>query len=215
MPSPVALKMPDRSLSSASTSQSEVADVDELDVSLRRRRGEHLAAARETVGPGGEPSRRIVGADDETGADDQRPVSEHVLDGAFAEGLQRAVVLVRVAHLLDRLVRERPDRARLVHGAAEVGVDGDAGDEGVAAGAWLEERRRRADNARDVATRVDHGIPLTPREHLEAAVAVAVQLLDLRIELRARPAAVEEGELVTAAESGVGDRPAEEPRAAE
>src|SRR4029077_11606232 len=76
--------------------EGEVADVDELDVSLGWSPGEHAAAAGQTMRSVGEPSGRIVGADDQTRPDGERPVPVELLDRALAEGLQRAVVLVRV-----------------------------------------------------------------------------------------------------------------------
>jgi hypothetical protein len=52
-------------------------------------------------------------------------------------------------------------------------------------------------------------------ERREVAGPVADEALGVRVQARIRPAAVEERELVAALESCVGDRAAEEPRAAE
>ena len=72
-----------------------------------------------------------------------------------------------------------------------------------------------ADDAREVARRVDDGVPLAPAEALEATVAVADDPLQLRVELRAGPAAVEERHLVATLERRVDHRAAHELRAAE
>ena len=68
---------------------------------------------------------------------------------------------------------------------------------------------------RDVAGGVEHGVPPAALERREPAVAVAVQLLDLRKESGVRLAAVESGHLVPAGERGLDQRVAEELRAAD
>src|SRR5262249_54248855 len=120
-----------------------------------------------------------------------------------------------LAHLLDGLVGERADRARLVHRAAEVGIHRDARDEAIASDSSGEQFGRGAHDPRHVAGRVDRRVPLATGERVQPAVAVADELLDLGIEIRVGVAAVEERPLVPAAEGGVGDRPADELRPAE
>src|SRR4029453_17329564 len=69
--------------------------------------------------------------------------------------------------------------------------------------------------AREVAARVDHRVPCATGKTGEGAPPVPDEPLDVGIQLRVRRAAVEEGQLVAALERRVGDRTAEEPRAAE
>jgi hypothetical protein len=78
-----------------------------------------------------------------------------------------------------------------------------------------EQLGRGADDARDVAGRVDDRVPAPALERSQVAVAVAAQVLRLRIELGPGAAAVEERQLVTGGERRLRDRAPEELRPAE
>ena len=136
-------------------------------------------------------------ADDQAGPDDERPLAEHLADGVFAERLQRAVVGEVRREGVDRVVAELGDGAVLVHRRAEVGVHRDARHEAVEA-ADQERLRRGAHDVRDVAARVDDCVPAPAGERCQVARPVALDPLHLGVELRIRPPAVEERELVAA-----------------
>ena len=74
---------------------------------------------------------------------------------------------------------------------------------------------RGADDARDVAGRVDDGGEGATGERAEVAVAVPVPMLGCRKEVRIRAPPVEERQLVIARERRLGDGAAEELRPAE
>jgi hypothetical protein len=180
-----------------------------------RSRREHRASARGPHRPVREPVGRIVRADDEARPDDQRAFAEHLLHRALAERLERPVVLEFGAELLDCLVRHRPERARLGRRLRQVGVDRDGRDEGVVRDRVRERAGRGADDAREVAGRVDRRVPGAAFERRQVSVAVAVELLDLRKEVRVRLPAVEERDLVPAGERVLGESSPEEPGATE
>jgi hypothetical protein len=153
-----------------------------------------------------------VRADDQPGARDRRAAREDLLDVAFARRLEPAVV---AGDLLRRRVLELRERRRLVEaGAIRRGVGRDRRDEEVVRRV-AQQLRRCAYEPRYEAGGVDDGVPLPSLERVQVAVAVAAQLLRVREEPRIRPPAVEERQLVPARERLLGDRPAEELRAAE
>ena len=120
----------------------EVAHVDELHLSLRRRRSEHVAAASD---PCGQYVKRPVGSCGPT----IRPAArgarsgEDRLGDSLAERLQRAVVREVAAARRADLV-ELGDGLVLVGRLAKLGVDGDARDEEVVAGRVGEQLGRRS-----------------------------------------------------------------------
>jgi len=71
------------------------------------------------------------------------------------------------------------------------------------------------DDARDIARGVDGRVPASASQPIEAAVAVAADLLELREEAGVPLAAVEERELVAAGGGALDEVAAEEGRAAE
>jgi hypothetical protein len=71
------------------------------------------------------------------------------------------------------------------------------------------------DDARQVAGDVDHGVPAAVAQRVEAAVTVAVKLLDLREELGVRLPAREGRDLVPARKRAFDGRAAEELGSAE
>ncbi len=185
----------------------EVANVDRLRRVGRRRGGEDLASSGNPVGPVREAAGWVVRPGDEPRPDDERAVGEHVDDRPLAECLQRAVALVR--HLVLGKVAQRGDRAVLVNRNAEIRIHRDAGHEAVQPRA-RERLRGRTDHARQVAARVDDGIPVSTLQHAKVAGPIADQPLDLRVQLGIRPAAVEERQLVAAGEGGFRDGTAQE-----
>src|SRR5207248_3785884 len=74
---------------------------------------------------------------------------------------------------------------------------------------------RRADGTRHVAGGVDDGVEGAPLERREVVVPVTVQMLCLGEEIRVRPAAVEERQLVAAFERDLRDGTADELRPSE
>ena len=176
--------------------RAEIADVDDLQRVILRSGSEHPAARRGTPDPVREPIRRVVRAHDVAGPDDQAPAGERVERLALARHLQRPVGLVRdLLRVRERrLVRRGPlvaTRGRVV------GVDGQGRDERVAPDRVRQQTGRVPHHARDVATRVDRGVPRATGEALEPAVAVAVHVFDLREPLRLRRATVEHRHLMS------------------
>jgi hypothetical protein len=190
----------------------EVARVDEL----HRRTGiagpEHVAACSDPPRPVREPVGRVVRPDDQPGADARAAIAVCLVDDALARGLQSAVAL---EDILGVGVIELRDRRRLGDRAAEVPVDGDARDEDVSPDGIAQQLCRLPHDARHVAARVDHAVPCAPGERTEIAVAVSLQVLDLREELGVRLPACEDRHLVPARERRVDRLAAEELRASE
>ena len=214
-PSFVALNVPERPCSTPSRIQSARSRTSTNCASRSGAPGARISPPRATsVRPVGEAAGGIVRPNDQTRPDDQRALSEHALDLRLRERLQGAVVGGVGRELVERQVAEVGRRARLGRAGREVGVDGDARDEDVAAGV-AQLLRRRTHVRRDVAGRVDDCVPRPPGEQREVALPVAVHLLDLREEVGVRLAAVEERQLVPAGERRLGRRPAEELRPAE
>src|SRR5262249_19769133 len=130
-------------------------------------------------------------------------IREAPLDLALAQRFQAAVALA--GHLLDRLVGQLCQRRVFPHPwLRDGGVDRDGRDEEVppAVGEGL---GRRGDDAWYVAAGVDHAVPGAALEDCEAAVAIAVQLLELWIQLGRVDTAVEERHLVSPLERRVDD----------
>ena len=88
--------------------RAEVAHVDPLQLDLRIRRAEHLAAARHALDPVGEPVRVVAGADDVGRPHDGRPGAELRLHDAIALRLERAVG--SAGDVLGLRARRRPQR---------------------------------------------------------------------------------------------------------
>jgi len=85
-------------------------------------------------------------------------------------------------------------------------------------GSWarlFEQARAVAHDAREVARRVDDRVPFPSEQPVEPAVAIAADARQLRVQVGARRAAVEERHLVAALERCVDDRAADELRATE
>ena len=187
----------------------QVAGVDHLRVRVRRRRRQHAAAGGQALRPVREAAGRVPPADDQSGPRHEG-LGEPLPHDVLAVRLQLAV---RLAPFLGR-------RRQLTHAGAlrrrrrEVGVDRDRRDEGVVADI-AERIDRLPDDARHVAARVDDGVERAAGERGEVAVAVAVQLLDVREELGPRAAAVERGHGVPARERDLARVAAAELRAAE
>ena len=78
-----------------------------------------------------------------------------------------------------------------------------------------EGRERVANEARHAPARVDDRVERASGERAEVAVAVAAELFDAGEQVGPRPAAVEQGHVVTAFQGGVDHVAAEEERAAE
>ena len=130
--SPVALNVPPTPVGRRPHDPArEIADVDELHGVVGRARREHLAASRDAVRPVREAARRVVRPDDEARAHDEGGVAEGLLDDPLARRLARAVRLRVLVGLLLR--RQLLDGSALHRRHALVRVDGDAGDEDVAA----------------------------------------------------------------------------------
>ena len=144
-------------------------------------------------------------ADDEAGPDDSaRPF----LDDALAHRLQLAVVL---GHVLG--VDVPVEWRRLVGRTAEVGVDRSRRDEEVVG--RLDQLDRLPHDPGEVARDVHHGVPRAAAEGIELPVAVPAELLDVGEELRVRPAAVEERDLVPPRERRLDERVTDELRPTE
>src|SRR5262249_49624829 len=88
-------------------------------------------------------------------------------------------------------------------------------DEDVVLHALREQLRRHLDDARHEARRVDDRVPRTAAQRLELAVAIALQLLDVRKQIRMRLAAVEQRQRVAARACRVDDVRPDEVRATE
>src|SRR5581483_5361557 len=193
----------------------EVADVDELHRGARRPRLQDRPAAPRAVRPVGEPVGGVVRADDQARPDEERSLAERRTHLLLAQGLQRAVVGVVVQQPVGWCAAELRRGVVLRPRLAVVGVVRDARDERVALGSAREQLRRLADDAGNVARRVDDGVPTPAAEGVEAPLAVAAQLLDLGEELGARQPAVERRHGVAALERRLDHRAAEEPRPAQ
>ena len=191
----------------------EVAHVDELDGVFRCVRREDLAALRDADGPVREAVADVVRADDEAGADVRDAARHRGLGRALAGGLEGPVVPLR--DLVGVRVLELADGRRLVDARlAHVGEDGDRRDEDVLL-RLREEGGRRGDLLREVARRVHDGVPGAALERLQVAVAVALEVLELREPARVGLAAVEERDLPAALLRGLDDLGAEKARPAE
>ena len=149
--------------------------------------------------------------DDEARSDDRRGLAVRALHDALALGLERAVEVER----LRRVGGQLEGRRILVGRTREVGVGGDARDEDVERDRIAQQRDRLLDDARVVAAGVDDGVPLPATEHVEPAVAVAVEHLGVREEAGVRLAARERRHLVAALERGLGRGASREPRSAD
>jgi len=129
---------------------------------------------------------------------------------AIAERLQRTV---GPAPIVLRLVLEPRHGGVLVDARPrEVGVDRDGGDEQIAVDPSLQELRRLPDDPRHEATRIEHRVPLSVRERVQAAVPITAQPLRLGEQLRRRATAIEQSHLVPASERNLDDVPAEKLR---
>src|SRR5439155_2660623 len=155
---------------------------------------------------------RVERPDDQPGTDQRAAVGEDLSDDSLACSLERTVVL---GDLLGVGNRELGDGCLFRDRPAEVAVRGDARDEDVTANRIAQELRRVPDHARHVAARVDRAVPGSPLERTELAVAVAVQVLDVREELGIRATAREDRHLVTLGERGLDRVAAEELGASE
>src|SRR2546423_11521799 len=98
------------------------------------------------------------------------------------------------------------ERRRLVGRTAEVGVDRARRDEEVVR--RLDQLDRLPHDPREIARDVGDGVPRAAAEGVELAVAIPAELLDLREELRVRPAAIEERDLVPSRQSRLDERAA-------
>jgi len=83
--------------------------------------------------------------------------------------------------------------------AAVIGVSGNAGNENVLINRVFERFRPRLDALRQLTAGVNHGVPISPAQFVQIAVAVALNLLDIREIFRRMPAAIKKRDLVTAA----------------
>jgi hypothetical protein len=179
------------------------------------RSGDHRAAACDPSGPVHETVGGIVRPDDESRPDDERSFAEHVRRRALAQGLQPAVVLEFGAELLDALVFERQQRTGLRGRLGEIRVDGDRRDEGVVRGGIRQRLGGGTHDPREVARRIDDGVPRAAGERGKVAVPIAAKMLRLGEQAGVRLPAVEEGHLMVARERRVDDRAAEKLRPAE
>ena len=133
-------------------------------------------------------------AHDQPRADVRRAAGERLFDLLFAERLEGAVVGLDV---LRAGLGELLDGTLLGHGHRVRRVHRDAGDEDVVADRAGEELRRVAHEPREVPGRVHDGFPFATPERVEPAVTITGDPLDVRVEVRVRRPAVEEGHLVT------------------
>ena len=102
-----------------------------------------------------------------------------------------------------------------VGGVLRSRVGGDARYEDIALHAFAERVGREQHGAWEERRDVDDSVPLATLERRDVLVAIAPELLDVRVELRVRLAAVEQRHLVAARERRLDDRAPEEPRPAE
>jgi hypothetical protein len=153
-----------------------------------------------------------VRAYDQPGADGRRPPGEDLLHDLLASDLELAVPL---AHVLALVLGVPERRAFVVPLRERLGVGGDARDEDVVVDGVAQQLGRGADDAGQVARRVDDRVPRAAFERAQVAVAIAAQLLGLREQLGVRLAAVEERDLVALLERVLDDGTAEELRPAE
>jgi hypothetical protein len=193
---------------------SQVANVDHLD-GIRWRAGRHhLITCGETNRPVREAIGGVTGSDDEAGPNHGDLPRHLFFRGAFARGLQRTIG--PLVDLLDRRVRELADRAALVDARLRrLVVDRDGRDEDVLL-CVVKNRGRFGDLAREIAGRVDDDVPGSSLERVELArLPIAVELLDVRKELRVRLATIEERQRVPTRLRDLHDLGAEERGSAE
>ena len=199
-------------------------DIDELDRPRRRRRHHGVGAAvademrmDEARHPVAEAIGRVVRADDETGTYVEPARTVDIGHDTLARSLERSVEL---ADLFTLGIRERADRVALGEpAAAGIGEHGDRRHEEIPAHARRQQLRRRPHDARDVAGRVHHRVPLARGERLETGRVARIAVADARIDPAAPRigllAAGEDRHLVATRQRGVDEMPAEKARAAE
>jgi len=99
--------------------------------------------------------------------------------------------------------------------ASKMRVNRDAGDKGVVIDRIRQQLGRGAHHTRHVAGRIDNRIPAPPTQHIQTPIAITVQLLDRRKQLRIMLAAIEQCDLMAVRECCFDQVAAEEDRAAE
>ena len=138
----------------------QVANVHVLDRQVTRPRCQHLAAPGDPVQPPRQPPDVLPRPEDQPGARQQRPVTEHPRRGEFPAGLVRRIVTVVVG------VRVRRHRRRLLAGAELDGwrVHRAAGHVHVVRHGVDERRRRVPYRPGRAVPRVHHQVPLAAGE---------------------------------------------------
>jgi hypothetical protein len=144
---------------------------------------------------------------DQAGANDDRVAAEALLDHALARGLERAVGQLDVLG-----VDGWKQGGGLVERPRQIGVGRDRRHEHVAPRV---ERHRLGHHARHEATRIDDHVPAPPGQRAHPAVAVAVNALDGREQIRLRQPAAEHGHPVAVRQRRLHHVPPEEHGAAQ
>ncbi len=191
--------------------RAQVADVDHLQRVILGTGGEHPASRGRAPDPIREPVRRVVRANDVAGPDHQAPAGERTERLELARHLQRSVRLGR--DLLRVGERWLVGRGLLVAaGRRVVGVDRQGRDERVDPDRIRQQPGGVAHHARDVAARVDRGVPRPAAQSVKPAVAVAVHVLQRGEPLGLRGTAMEDGHVVAAPDGILDQRPTDEVR---
>ena len=194
----------------------QVAHVHKLHQSVGVAGREYVAPTLDARGPVGEAVRRVVRADDQSGAHGKNAAGQRGFGRFLAQHLERPVGFAR--DLLDsRVVRAGHGRVLVPVRRLEVRVGRDAGNERVVPDRTGQQFRRRAHDARNVAAGVYHSVEGPAAQGFQAlgGFAVAAQFFHAGEQIGVVLPPVEQRDGVAARARGLHQMPPQKDRATE